>query len=90
MRKADKETKIIERINYLSELDNVGFNDYYYIDLLEDIIAEVVFGCKHNKQGNVIIPNERYILEGILRVIRNMENKGVIKVSKSRKMFKLA
>lgn len=91
MTKAEKEAKIIEQIHYLSELDNVGCYGYYYMRFLWDAIATIVFAVKHDHAGHMLYPNGKEgeeIDRKIGIIVRNMENKGIIKVSKSRKMFK--
>lgn len=92
MSKAEKEAKIIEQIHYLSELDNVGCYGYYYMRFLWDAIAQTAFGVKHDHAGHMLYPNGKEgeeIDRKISIVVKNMENKGIIKVSKSRKMFKV-
>lgn len=94
MTKTEKEAKILERILYLEELDNVGHHGYFYIELLYDIIAETAFGCRHTHAGRTVYPypgdfEYKALLEKIITVIKAMESKGIIRISKSRKMFKL-
>lgn len=92
MAKNEKESRILERLSNLKEND--GYHGYYFIDILEDIIAEEAFRseCKHNICGEVIYleGSESYKLKRkIAIVIKAMETKGIIKISKSRKMFKV-
>lgn len=93
MTKTEKEALILERILYLQELDNVGCYGYFYLGLLYDIIAEVAFKCPHNKAGETIYPADAVeynkIMSKIDTVIGNMVAKGIIRLSKSKKMFKL-
>ena len=92
MAKNEKESRILERLSNIKEND--GYHGYYFIDILEDIIAEEAFRseCKHNLCGEVIYleGSESYKLKRkIAIVIKAMETKGIIKISKSRKMFKV-
>lgn len=95
MTKAEKEERILNYIHNLEGLDNVGCYGYLYISFLVDIIAEVAFGCQHTHDfhGETIYPEDiieyNILMSKISTVIGNMANKGVIKLSKSRKMFKL-
>ena len=96
MTKAEKEERIINYIHNLEELDNVGCYGYIYISLLVDIIAEVAFGCQHTHDfhGETIYPDDiieyNKLMSKISLVIGNMVDKRIIKISKSKKMFKLA
>ena len=86
MAKNEKESRILER---LSSLSGEGYHGYYFIDILEDIIAEEAF---RSECGEVIYleGNESYKLKRkIAIVIKAMETKGIIKISKSKKMFKV-
>ena len=85
MAKNEKETRILERLSNIKEND--GYHGYYFIDILEDIIAEEI-----RSEGEVIYleGNESYKLKRkIAMVINAMAAKGIIKISKSRKMFKV-
>ena len=87
MAKNEKETRILERLSNIKE--NEGYHGYFFIDILEDIIAEEAF---RSECGEVIYleGNESYKLKRkIAIVIKAMETKGIIKISKSRKMFKV-
>lgn len=91
MAKNEKESRILER---LSNLSGEGYHGYFFIDILEDIIAEEAFRseCKHNICGEVIYleGSESYKLKRkIAIVIKAMETKGIIKISRSGKMFKV-
>lgn len=91
MAKNEKESRILER---LSSLSGEGYHGYYFIDILEDIIAEEAFRseCKHNLCGEVVYleGSDSYKLKRkIAMVIDAMAAKGIIKISKSRKMFKV-
>lgn len=92
MAKNEKETRILERLSNIKEND--GYHGYFFMDILEDIIAEEAFRseCKHNLCEEVIYleGSESYKLKRkIAIVIKAMETKGIIKISKSRKMFKV-
>ena len=92
MAKNEKETRILERLSNIKE--NEGYHGYFFIDILEDIIAEEAFRseCKHNLCGEVVYleGRESYKLKRkIAMVIDAMVAKGIIKISKSRKMFKV-
>ena len=92
MAKNEKESRILERLSNIKEND--GYHGYYFIDILEDIIAEEAFEseCKHNLCGEVVYleGSDSYRLKRkIAMVIDAMAAKGIIKVSKSRKMFKI-
>ena len=92
MAKNEKESRILERLSNIKEND--GYHGYYFIDILEDIIAEETFEseCKHNLCGEVIYleGSESYKLKRkIAMVIDAMAAKGIIKISKSEKMFRI-
>lgn len=90
--KEEKEQEIIRATLYLRELDNVGAYGYFYMSLLWDIIAYAAFGIKHDHAGHTLYPegDEGIALDNKIRaVVNNMESKGLIKISKSRKMFRI-
>lgn len=90
-----KEEAILRAIKNLNELDNVGAYGYIYIDYLVDTIAVQAFGVERSRRvcGTVYYPTDvneyRTLMKKIAAVIDGMANKGIINVSKSKKMFKV-